>query len=154
MARRQSFASQTPSLGAPHTRLAAGIGAALVLTSSLALAWTRSAEFEARVHGHAFTKVSLESADCSLRYKLEFAAPPEAYPKTGIGYYRFHARIRLDEGRSIVTNVFGNRTPGKRTFTGELDTTAEGCWAKEPRKLFGVDVEGCRGRACVPDRFE
>ena len=154
MARRYPFRSLTRPLLAPRSRLAACAGAALVFTSSLALAWTRSAEFEARVHGHAFTKVSLESADCSLRYELQFAAPPEGYPKTGTGYYRFHARIRLDEGRSIVTKVFANRTPGKRTFTGELDTTADGCWAKEPRKLFGVDVEGCRGRACTPDPFE
>lgn len=125
------------------------------LGSASALAWTRKAEFEARVHGHTFSKVeleSVESAPCKLRYTVEFEAPPEGYTKSS-AYYRFHVRVRFDEGRSLVTPVFGNRGPGTRHYVYWLDTSADGCWANADHKVFGVDVQGCRGQRCVPDPF-
>jgi hypothetical protein len=133
--------------------LAVSLGLGAVLLAGTALAWTRQAEFEARVHKHVFTKIALETSDCQVRYRLEFVAPTEAYPKTGEGVYRFHARIKLSEGRALLTPTFVNRSPGKRTYGGVLDTSAEGCWAKEEHKLFGVDVEGCRGKTCKPEAF-
>jgi hypothetical protein len=85
-----------------------------------------------------------------------FSAPAEGYksesPARNI--YRFHVRIKLDEGREVVTRVFNNRAPGARAYTFTLGTQAEGCWAKNERKIQGIDVEGCRGAGCKPEPFE
>lgn len=125
----------------------------MLLIPGVAGAWKRQAEIGARVHGHAFHHVSVETDECRVRVRLDFNAPPEAYPKSGRGYYRFKARIKLTEGRAVVTPVFGNGAPGQRSYTATWDSSAEGCWAKEEHKLIGVDVEGCRGKTCTPQDF-
>lgn len=125
---------------------------ASLLITTLTFAWRRDAGFTASVHDHQFTRVVLESAECTLSYKLYFSAPPKAYPSAR-AHYRFHARIQLEDGRSVVTPVFSNRKSGERVYTQALDTTGDGCWAKRQHKLFGVTVEGCRGGSCNPEAF-
>ncbi|HEY8944820.1 MAG TPA: hypothetical protein VIM73_11180 [Polyangiaceae bacterium] len=126
--------------------------AALTVPAS-ATAWERDAAFGARVHGHEFTRVVLRTSNCQIEYSLRFSAPAAAYPRSGLGYYRFHVRVQLSDGRSIVSPVFGNRAPGERVYTQSFDTTPDGCWASREHKLFGVNVEACRGRTCTPDPF-
>lgn len=126
---------------------------AMTTLSGLALAWKRQASIDVGVHAHRFTKVLVENTECTLRYRLDFSAPPEAYAKTKHPH-RFRARLKLEDGRFVTSPVFDNRTPGDRAYTQTYDTSAEGCWASREHKLFGVDVEGCRGQGCTPDAFD
>lgn len=135
------------------------LGAAAALaTSSLslaALAWSQSASFETRVHGHVFSRVTIDSRGCELKVQLPFDAPEPAYKHEAAArnIYRFHARIELDKGHVFETPVFQNSVPGARTYGYVKDTGGEGCWAKGEHQLRGVDVEGCRGGGCKPDPF-
>lgn len=126
----------------------------LLSLAVLAAAWTRQGPFNARVHDHEFSKVILEGGDCVFRYKLYFTAPAERYPADKPQVYRFHARIKLLGGQTVVSPVFNNRAPGSRMYTGSHDTTGQGCWAKQDQKPIGVSVEGCRGKTCTPDPFD
>ena len=94
-----------------------------------ALGWTERAEFGARVHGHAFHKVVLESSDCLVYYRLYFSAPAEAYPSGARRYFRFRARIKLKDGQTAESSVFGNSGAGERVYEGTYDTRPDGCWA-------------------------
>jgi hypothetical protein len=136
--------------------LAAAGFTAVASLSALALGWTQRADFETRVHGHAFSRVAVESRGCELTLRLSFDAPEGAYKNesTVRNVYRFHARIKLDNGQSVETPVFQNSAPGARTFVYTKDSKADGCWAKEERQLRAVDVEGCRGAGCKPDPFK
>lgn len=118
-----------------------------------ASAWSQSAEFGVRTHGHSFHKASVESNECTLHYRLYFNAPAEAYENPSKAHFQFRARIRMASGKEVVTKVFGNHGGGERVYERDYDTSAEGCWAKEAQKLLGVDVEACRGRGCVPEQF-
>jgi hypothetical protein len=124
--------------------------------SALALGWTQHADLETRVHGHAFSRVTIESRGCELTLRISFDAPEAAYKNesTVRNVYRFHTRIKLDNGQSVETPVFQNSAPGARTFVYTKDSTAEACWAKDERQLRAVDVEGCRGAGCKPDPFK
>lgn len=134
--------------------LALGLSTLVLLLPTLALAWTREASFSATVHGHAFKKVVVESSGCTIRYRLSFVAPEQAYASPERGYYRFKGRIQFHAGRALVSPTFANRGAGARIFSGVYDTTSEGCWAKQEQKLLGVDVEGCRGGRCTPEPFQ
>ncbi len=131
------------------------VGAAL-LVPAIALAWTQEQQFAARVHKHEFSRVQLSSEGCTLKARVFFEAPAEAYESetASRNYYRFHARIKLDSEHVLLTGVFHNQTPGPHTFDYQEDTTAKGCWAKREGHAFGVDVEGCRGRGCTPAPFK
>ncbi|MGC4094806.1 MAG: hypothetical protein QM756_44190 [Polyangiaceae bacterium] len=126
---------------------------AFALLPNLASAWSQRAEFGVRTHGHSFNKAVIESSDCTLHYKLYFAAPAEAYEKPGKAHFQFRARIRFGSGKAVVSKVFGNHGGGARIYEYDYDTGAEGCWAKDEQKLLGVDVEACRGRGCTPAEF-
>lgn len=125
----------------------------VLASPALALAWRREATLGVRVHSHLFYRVLLESSDCRVTYKLHFSAPKGAYSHPGRERYRFHVRVQLDNGRSLRSPVFSNRAPGERVYAQSYDTTAEGCWAKLEHKLFGIDVQGCRGQSCQPESF-
>lgn len=132
-----------------------GVGVLLVPLS--ALAWSERASFETRIHGHDFSKVTLErSGDCSLKVQVLFDAPADAYKSESAGrsFYRFHVRTKLAGGRALITRVFSNSAPGARAYSYVEDSGAEGCWAKQPQKIIGIDVEGCRGPGCKPKAFE
>lgn len=128
----------------------------LLLTPIAALAWNNGADFETSIHGHDFSRVTLESARCQVKVRLLFAAPLDGYKHeiAARNFYRFHARIKLDDGGQVLTRVFHNSAPGLRAYSYTLDTTADGCWAKNERKIQGIDVEGCRGAGCKPAAFE
>jgi hypothetical protein len=131
-----------------------GLAVAAELSApALAAAWTQRAEFGVKTHGHAFHKALLESKDCTLHYRLFFAAPAEAYEKSSKAHFQFRARIRLASGKSLVSPVFGNHGGGERVYERDYDTSSEGCWAKDEQKLAAVDVEACRGRGCAPAEF-
>jgi hypothetical protein len=117
-----------------------------------AWAWSLGWDFDTSVHGHEFSRVSLESSGCDVKVQLLFAAPTDGYASESPArnVYRFHARIKLDGGHSLATRVFNNREPGARAYSYVQSTQAEGCWAKGARKLQGIDVEGCRGVGCKP----
>lgn len=121
-----------------------------------ALAWSQSASFETRIHGHSFSRVTVESRGCELQVKLPFEAPAQAYEHEAAArnIYRFHARIKLDKGHELETPVFQNSVPGARQYSFVKDTTTAGCWAKDEHQLRAVDVEGCRGGGCRPDPFK
>ena len=132
------------------------LGAAILLAPAVALAWSDRASFETRIHGHDFSQVTLESSgECSLKVEVRFDAPPDGYKSESPArsFYRFHARTKLEGGRALVTRVFSNSAPGARAYTYVQDTSAEGCWAKQPQKIIGIDVEGCRGVGCTPEAF-
>lgn len=127
-----------------------------LLTPLAAFAWSSKADFETRIHGHGFSRVSLETKQCELKVRLVFDAPVDGYkheaPARNV--YRFHARIKLDDGRQIVTRVFSNSAAGLRAYEYTLDSKPQGCWAQEERSIRGIDVEGCRGAGCKPEAFE
>ncbi len=129
---------------------------AVLLVPTLAFAWANEQQFVTRVHKHEFSRVSLSGEGCIVKARLSFDAPAEAYASetAARNYYRFHARIKLDSGHLLLTDVFHNQTPGPHTFDYQEDTTAHGCWAKGESHAFGVDVEGCRGRGCTPAAFK
>lgn len=132
------------------------VGSAACLVPALALAWTQEAQFGARVHKHEFSRVSLTAVGCTIKARVFFDAPDEAYkdPTPSRNYYRFHARIKLDSEHALITRVFHNDAPGARVYDYEQDTSAEGCWAKTESHPRDVDVEGCRGRGCTPEPFK
>lgn len=157
--------AQLRSLGPPwhdrtymHPRLTRSIiiGAALLLLPALARAWTQDQPFGARVHKHEFSRVLLTAEGCTLKARLYFDAPAEAYENetASRNYYRFHARIKLDNEHVLFSGVFHNQTPGAHVFDFQEDTTASGCWAKSESHPRAVDVEGCRGRGCAPAPFK
>ena len=123
---------------------------------ALALAWSKEATFMARVHKHEFSRATVESEGCILKLHLFFDAPESAYGSDtkARNEYRFHARVNMDGGHALLTPVFHSLTPGKRTYDYVKDTTGEACWAKSEAKIFGVDVEGCRGASCTPEPFK
>lgn len=127
--------------------------AALVGSPAIALAWGQKAPFGVKVHEHAVHDVELAGNDCAIAYKLFFSAPADGYASRAENrnYYLFRTRIKLQSGKQLTPPVFGNAGPGERVYEQSYDTSAEGCWAKEPQKLLGVDVEACRGRGCTPD---
>jgi hypothetical protein len=137
-------------------RRAALLAAAALATSATALAWSGQASFETHIHAHEFSRVTLESNECTLKVQIFFDAPEAGYKNESPArnFYRFHARIKLDDGSAIVTRVFSNSAPGARVYTYSADTKADGCSAKNEHKIQGLDVEGCRGAGCNPDPFK
>src|SRR3954467_9004570 len=129
---------------------------AFVVAPASAWAWSHEAKFETHIHGHEFSRVTLGSNDCALDVSVFFDAPEAAYKheSPARNFYRFHARIKLDDGRAIITRVFSNSAPGARVYSYVDDTKPDGCFAKEAHKIQGIDVEGCRGAGCTPDPFK
>ncbi|MEI9950145.1 MAG: hypothetical protein WDO74_14515 [Pseudomonadota bacterium] len=127
-----------------------------LLLPGLALAWTQEQQFGARVHKHEFSRVLLTGEGCTVKARLFFDAPAEAYESdtASRNYYRFHARIKLDAEHVVLTGIFYNQTPGPHVYDYQEDTTAHGCWAKTESHARAVDVEGCRGRGCTPAPFK
>lgn len=132
--------------------IALGIGVGFLALTSLASAWKQGSDFSATVHGHAFSRVEVETAECKLHYRIYFDAPAEGYAsKAGPrNVYLFRSRIDFASGKSAVVPVFANRGPGKRVYENTYDSSADGCWLKEQQALRGVKVEGCRGDGCTP----
>ena len=130
--------------------------AAALLVPGLALAWSKEATFMARVHKHEFSRATLDSDACTLKLRLFFDAPESAYQSEtkARNEYRFHARVNLDAGHTLLTPVFRSVAPGARSYDYVKDTAGEACWAKTELKIFGVDVEGCRGVGCTPEPFK
>jgi hypothetical protein len=123
-----------------------------LLVASAAAAWSQNSEFGARVHDHEFKRVIVESADCTLKYRLYFSAPSAGYESKSPprNVYLFRSRIDLQSGKVAKVPVFANRAPGECMYVNSFDTTGEGCWAKSQEKLAGVKVEACRGDGCTP----
>jgi hypothetical protein len=139
--------------------MARRLAACTLLLPLTALGWTQAVDFETHVHGHEFYRVKVDSDGCDLKVRLLFIAPQDAYKSESPArnFYRFHARIKLDEGRTVETRVFSNSAPGTRGYTyiaNTANTQGDGCWAKAERKLQGIDVEGCRGAGCKPEPFK
>lgn len=145
--------TRTPKLS--KARIAAAAVALSVLPSA-ALAWNQQADFETRIHGHEFYRVSVATKQCELKMRVLFTAPEAAYKHElpAKNFYRFHARLKLDSEHSVVTRIFSNSAPGTRGYDFVLDTTADGCWAKPDQKIRSIDVEGCRGAGCTPQPFQ
>jgi hypothetical protein len=139
-----------------HYRICILVTAATLCVPALSLAWNKEVSFLARVHKHEFTRATVESDGCALKLRLFFEAPESAYQSDvkARNEYRFHARVNLDGGNALFTPVFRSLTPGKRSYDYAKDTASEGCWAKSETKIFGVDVEGCRGAGCTPEPFK
>jgi hypothetical protein len=139
----------------PRFRVAA-MTAAVFLVPAAALAWSQQADFETHIHGHEFYRVRVESNQCELKVRVLFTAPEAGYKNDfpAKNFYRFHVRLRLAEERNVVTRIFSNSAPGTRGYDYVVDTTAEGCWAKQEPKIRGVDIEGCRGTGCTPEPFK
>ena len=131
-------------------------GLAGLAVASAAYGWSQSSEFGARVHGHEFKRVMVDSADCSIKYKLYFGAPADQYASAAKArnVYLFRSRIDFLDGKSATIPVFANRAAGERMYENTFDTTAQGCWAKTPQKVVAVKVEGCRGDGCTPEQIQ
>ena len=130
---------------------------ALLLLPTVALAaWKQEALFGARVHHHEFEQVQVDNnGDCLLGVHISFQAPAEGYKgeSPARNYYRFIGRLKFD-GRTVITRFFSNDKAGSRIYNDTIDTSTDGCWAKEKHKLHGIDVEGCRGKGCKPEPFK
>src|SRR6478752_5471586 len=94
------------------------IVSAALLVPALAVAWTQEQQFAARVHKHEFSRVRLSAEGCTIKARLFFDAPAEAYTSETAqrNHYRFHARIKLDSERVLLTGVFFNQTPGPHVY--------------------------------------
>lgn len=124
------------------------------LLPAVALAWSDTAEFGASAHAHRFERAKLENSGCVIHYRLWFDAPAEAYANPNKAHYQFRARVRLQSGKEILSPIFSNHGPGKRVYEHDYDTGTEGCFAQDPQKIAGVDVQACRGTGCTPRAFE
>ena len=143
---------------APRIRrlLVASVVSGALLTATVALAWTQEAPIDVTVHSHHFHAVKVSTDRCAIRVSLWFNAPQEGYSSGNASrnHFRFRARIGLSEDELLVSPVFSNRGAGERVYSFEHDTAAEGCWAKTAHKVFRVDVDGCRSRACEIPAFK
>jgi len=137
-------------------RLLRSLLACTLLFPLTAFGWTQAVDFETHVHGHEFWRVKVDTEGCDLKVRLLFSAPEDGYKSESPArnFYRFHARLTLDDGRTVETRVFSNSAPGARGYTYVAQTQANGCYAKTERKIRGVDVEGCRGAGCKPEPFK
>jgi hypothetical protein len=126
---------------------------ALLLASSIGLAWSQSAGFSNTVHGHEFHRVSVESAGCVVKYRLGFTAPKERYAGAdeNAPRFRFVAQLKFKDGHVVRSPIFPNAASGERKYESSFDTKAETCWANAEQKLIAFDVRGCRGRGCTPE---
>jgi len=115
--------------------------------------WWHEANPQVTVHEHSFYRVTLNNIGCQLRVRLYVDAPFERYrdEDDAKNHYRFQALLKLAGGRSITSPPFNNDAAGLRVFAFTHDSTGEGCWAKEPRKLRKLDVNACRGQGCRVD---
>lgn len=140
----------------PARRISVALALGVLLLPAVTFAWSQKADFGARVHKHEFSRVLLTNDGCTLKARLFFDAPAEAYGDEFAtkNYYRFHARIRLDNAHDVMTRIFHNDAPGAREYDYDQDTTSEGCWAKAEAHARDVNVEGCRGRGCTPENFK
>ncbi|GMV17052.1 MAG: hypothetical protein HS104_20155 [Polyangiaceae bacterium] len=122
----------------------------------LASGWTQRSAIQSRVHDHEFDRVSVQSSECSLEVKLWFTAPESGYKDRSPrrNSYLFRARVKLDDGRQVTSELFRTSKPGRKLQTWTHDTSAEGCWAKQKPALRSVVVNGCRGRRCVVPELE
>ena len=129
---------------------------ALLTVPAVAMAWSQQANFETHIHGHEFYRVSVETNQCELKMRMLFTAPEAGYKHeiSAKNVYRFHAWLKLDEERNVITRIFSNSAPGTRGYNYVVDTTTDGCWAKQEHEIRGVDIEGCRGAGCTPDPFK
>ncbi len=118
--------------------------------------WTKQNNTNARVHDHTFDRVAVSGSGCELTVKVWFTAPKKAYEAGAPvrNSYLFRARAKLKNGQEVITDVFRSGSPARRNFTHTVDTTAEGCWAKEPNQAVDLNVIGCRGRRCRMPTFE
>jgi hypothetical protein len=148
-------ATRTPKIWRFRSAAAAATGA-LLLVPAVAFGWAQRANFETRIHGHEFYRVVVETNQCELKMRVLFTAPQAGYEheSPARNFYRFHARLQLDQGRDVVTRIFSNAAPGTRGYNYVLDTSADACWAKQEHKIRGVDIEGCRGSGCTPEPFK
>jgi hypothetical protein len=139
-----------------HRTIGLLAASAALLVPALAFAWAQEAPFSAHVHKHEFSRVTLTAVGCTIKARVFFDAPPEAYKDEAPSrnYYRFHARIQLDTQHVVITRFFHNDAPGARVYDYDQDTTSEGCWAKTESHPRDVKVEGCRGRGCTPEPFK
>ena len=137
-------------------RVLAGALAALLGTTGLGWAWQTSVLLDATVWGHHFSGVEVSSAGCVVTTTLEVLAPEAGYKSRlkGMNHYRFKARSRFASGRIATSQVFALTQPGSSKPSYRFDTAPEGCWAKAPQALRGVDVEGCRGEKCAVQPFK
>jgi hypothetical protein len=118
--------------------------------------WWHEANPQITVHDHSFYRVTLNNIGCQLRVRLYVDAPFERYrdPDEAKNHYRFRALLKLAGGRSITSPPFANDAAGLRVFAFTHDSSAEGCWVKEPRKLRKLDVNACRGQGCGLEAFK
>jgi hypothetical protein len=142
------------------TKLLVGIAAVTGLSTIALVAsgWEKEGKINASIHDHLFHKavIKQEGSGCVVSFKLSFLAPKAGYQaaERGRNYYRFKARVKLSEGKTVFSPQFANNAPGNRAYTWFTDTTGEGCWAEKEHKLYNVDVEGCRNRNCRVRPFE
>lgn len=117
--------------------------------------WWHESNPQVTVHDHSFYRVTVNNIGCKVRVRLYVDAPFERYrdDDAAKNYYRFRAELKLAGGRRFTSPVFGNDTPGLRVLAFTHDTSAAGCWAKEPRKLRKLDVNACRGASCRVEEF-
>lgn len=136
--------------------LGALLGTGALLGATAALAWTREAPIDVTVHSHEFHTVNVSTDNCTIRVSLWFKAPKAGYSSqyASQNHFRFRARVGMSENKEFASRVFFNRGAGERVYRFEHDTTAEGCWAKTDHKVYRVDVDGCRSRACQIPAFK
>jgi len=139
-----------------RSRLVWALFAGVFAVASSAFAWSQSSEFGARVHGHEYKRVVVESTDCKINYRLFFSAPADGYASAvkARNVYLFRSRIDFLDGKSATIPVFANRGAGERVYENTFDSTAQGCWAKTPQKVVAVKVEACRGDGCTPQQIQ
>ena len=130
--------------------------AAIVGAAGVAWGWGSSVLFSASVWGHKFSEVLVEAVDCSVKVRVKYDAPSNAYKSrlADMNHYRFKARARFASGAKAQGPVFSSTKPGAEAHTFSFDSSAEGCWARQKQALVAMDVEGCRGVGCTVEPFK
>ncbi len=141
-----------------RTTLGLGALAAGLTTAAIARGWEVDQAINTSIHAHSFDRIEMErlGESCKLGFVLHFSAPSSGYqdPAPVRNLYRFKARVSLNDRRRVYSGEFVNRAPGRRVYRWQHDTTAEGCWAAQPAKIYYVDVEGCRVKNCTVEPFK
>ncbi|MEZ4226600.1 MAG: hypothetical protein R3B13_36975 [Polyangiaceae bacterium] len=116
--------------------------------------WSADTPVNVRVNQHTFDRLIVKAKACEVSVKIKFDAPAKAYDSGAKrrNHYLFRARIKLKDGKELVSEVFRSSSASRRTYSQTFDTSGDGCWSEAKNPPMDLNVVACRGWNCkVPD---
>lgn len=116
--------------------------------------WSTDTGVNVRVNDHTFDRLIVNAKGCEVSVKIKFDAPSKAYESRAKqrNHYLFRARIKLKDGKELVSELFRSSSAARRTYSQTFDTAPDGCWSEKKHPPIDLDVAACRGKRCkVPD---